>query len=56
MAKQPKGTCALCGYEGTKAALSKHLVACIITHDNPKLKEERVFHIRLQQRNKYVLA
>ncbi len=48
MAKQPKGTCALCGYEGTKAALSKHLVACTATHDNPKLKEERVFHIRIQ--------
>jgi hypothetical protein len=48
MAKQPKGTCALCGYEGTKAALSKHLATCTLAHDDPKLKAEKVFQIRIQ--------
>jgi endogenous inhibitor of DNA gyrase (YacG/DUF329 family) len=48
MAKQVRGTCALCGYEGTKASLTKHLPECSKQHPEPKAKAEPVFHLRIQ--------
>ncbi len=48
MAKQPKGTCALCGYEGTKAALTKHFQTCPIKHDLQTLKAEKLFRLHIE--------
>jgi hypothetical protein len=53
MAKHPRGICALCGYEGTKAALTKHLVTCPSQHDLNRGKQERgkqenIFRLRIE--------
>jgi hypothetical protein len=48
MAKQPKGKCNLCGYEGTKAALTKHLQTCPANHDEPSGKQETIFRLRVE--------
>jgi hypothetical protein len=48
MAKHPKGICSLCGYEGTKAALTKHFHNCPIEHDIPTLKAEKLFRLRVE--------
>ncbi len=47
MAKHPRGTCALCGYEGTKAALTKHLTTCPTEHDQTTGKQEQIFRLRV---------
>jgi hypothetical protein len=47
MAKQARGTCALCGYEGTKAALTKHLQTCPSQHDLATGKPEKLVQVRV---------
>jgi hypothetical protein len=48
MAKHPRGICALCGYEGTKAALTKHLNVCPLVHDLKVGKQEKIFRLRVE--------
>ncbi len=48
MAKHPRGTCALCGYEGTKASLTKHLNTCPAQHDQKTGKLEQIFRLRVE--------
>jgi hypothetical protein len=48
MAKHPRGICALCGYEGTKASLTKHLNTCSVQHDQTTGKQENIFRLRVE--------
>jgi hypothetical protein len=48
MAKHPRGICLLCGHEGTKASLAKHLVSCPAKYDLPNLKSEKLFRLHVE--------
>jgi hypothetical protein len=51
MAKHPRGTCALCGYEGTKAALTKHLNICSIQHDLTIGKQAQISRLHVEDQD-----
>ncbi|MBS3965683.1 MAG: hypothetical protein KGZ60_08180 [Truepera sp.] len=44
------GTCALCGYRGVKAGMSRHLKACLPKHDKAENKPAKLFHLRAEGR------
>lgn len=48
MAKQSRGTCSLCGYESTKAGLTRHLATCPANHDLSTGKPSRLFRLRIE--------
>lgn len=45
---QSRGTCALCGYESSKAGITRHLATCLSEHDVGKGKAARLFRLRIE--------
>ncbi len=43
-----RGTCALCGYESTKAGITRHLKTCPGTHDGKAGKATKLWQLRIQ--------
>ena len=52
--KQSKGTCAYCGYETTKGAMTRHLATCskrqeiIVQAEREESEPEKLYHLRVQ--------
>lgn len=42
------GTCALCGYQSSKAGLTRHLRTCPAEHDQAKGVPSKLFHLRVE--------
>lgn len=42
------GNCALCGYRGSKAAMTRHLKVCVPKQDRAKGKASRLIHLRVE--------
>jgi len=43
-----RGTCALCGYKGSKAAMTRHLKTCPPQHDGSRGRPAKLFRLRVE--------
>ncbi len=48
MTKHSRGICQLCGYESTKAGMTKHLASCPAQHDLDSGKSSQLFRLRIE--------